>query len=167
MKFYLQVLKKYAVVSGRASRQEYWMFALFTLIISIVLNVIDKLVGSTYTYYLSSGVPVVQGYISGLYNLALFIPSIAVQVRRLHDVNKSGHLLWLFFVPILAMVGALLAGAIALMILLVLVILGIAIWMLVLYCKKGTDGPNKYGEDPEGGGGFKFSFEEGGDVKEE
>ena len=166
MKYYLQVLKKYAVFTGRASRQEFWMFFLVNFIIGIVLNIGDKLLGTTYSYYMPSGIPISIGYINSLYSLVVLIPNLAVSVRRLHDVNKSGKLLLLVFVPLLLIFWAAISGAYGLLILLFFVVLGLAIWMLVLQCMPGTNGPNKYGEDPYGGG-FKFSFEEGGNTPDE
>jgi len=71
-----------------------------------------------------------------------------------------------FFVPMALAFLAFVSGSLGLLLLLGFVILGLCIWLLVLFCMPGTTGPNKYGEDPNGGG-FKFSFEEGGDVKEE
>ena len=83
MKWYLEVLKKYAVFNGRARRTEYWMFFLFNLIISIVLGIV--------------GVSV----IGTLYTLAVIIPSMAVSVRRLHDTERSGAWLPIAFVPLI------------------------------------------------------------------
>jgi uncharacterized membrane protein YhaH (DUF805 family) len=83
--YYLEVLKKYTVFNGRARRAEYWYFILFNLIISIILGVIDGAAGLT-----SFG-------ISNVYSLGVLIPSIAVGVRRMHDVGKSG---WYLLIPI-------------------------------------------------------------------
>lgn len=143
------------------------MFFLFNIIVSIGLSITDRILGTRYIYYIPSGVSVPIGYIDSLYGLLVFIPNLAVQVRRLHDQNKSGKLLLLFFfVPMALAFLAFVSGSLGLLLLLGFVILGLCIWLLVLFCMPGTTGPNKYGEDPNGGG-FKFSFEEGGDVKEE
>lgn len=83
MKWYLQVLKKYAIFSGRAGRSEYWYFTLFTFIFSIVLTMCDVWLGTR--------------FLSNIYSLALLVPSISVGVRRMHDVNKSG---WYLLIPI-------------------------------------------------------------------
>ena len=83
MKWYLQVLKKYAIFSGRAGRSEYWYFTLFTIIFSIVLTMCDAWLGTR--------------FLSNIYSLALLVPSISVGVRRMHDVNKSG---WYLLIPI-------------------------------------------------------------------
>ena len=160
MNFYLAVLKKYAVFTGRSTRQEFWMYMLINVIISIVLSILDTLVGTVYSYHMPDGTPVkLGGLLQNLYGLAVFIPGLAVQVRRLHDVNKSGKLLLLFLVPVVVAVWAALSVSIAMLFVVYLVLLGFVIWIIVLFSTKGTVGPNKYGEDPEGGG-FKFSFEE-------
>lgn len=88
MKWYLAVLKKYAVFSGRASRTEYWMFVLFTFLISLALSMLEGLFSDT-------------SILSGLYSLAVLIPSLAVAVRRLHDSSKSGWWLLIAFIPII------------------------------------------------------------------
>jgi tetraacyldisaccharide 4'-kinase len=100
--------------SGRARRQDYWKFTLLSIIIAIVLRAgfgaINLEVGS-------------MAY--GIY-LAILIPSIAVTVRRLHDINKSG---WMILVSLIPFIGG--------------------IWLLILMCLEGTLGPNDYGEDPK------------------
>ncbi|MBN1407293.1 MAG: DUF805 domain-containing protein [Calditrichaceae bacterium] len=94
MKWYLEVLKKYAVFSGKASRQEFWMFVLFNLIFSIVASILDNVLGTSVG---SMG----YGIISTLYLLAVLIPSIAVTIRRLHDTGRSGWWILLVFIPII------------------------------------------------------------------
>lgn len=92
MNWYIEVLKKYAVFEGRARRQEYWMFFLVNLLISIGIGfVLGVLQAVTRTSALAG--------LSYLYSLAILIPSVAVGVRRLHDTGKSGWWLLLSFVP--------------------------------------------------------------------
>lgn len=79
MEWYLKVLKNYAVFEGRARRKEYWMFVLVNLIVEIILSVIGSLLH-------------IRQFLTGLYSLAVFLPSLAVSVRRLHDSGRSG--LW-------------------------------------------------------------------------
>jgi uncharacterized membrane protein YhaH (DUF805 family) len=86
MNWYLEVLKKYAVFSGRAGRSEYWMFLLFNIMITFVIGLIEGFVGS-------------PGIVSLLYGLAVLVPAIGVSVRRLHDTNRSGWWLLISFVP--------------------------------------------------------------------
>lgn len=120
MNWYLQVLRNYANFSGRARRTEYWMFALFNTIFAIVAIVLDNVLGIT-----ADGIP--YGPIYGLYVLAILIPSIAVGVRRLHDVGKSG---WFYLIAFVPLIGG--------------------IWLLVLFVTDSTPGTNEYGPNPKG-----------------
>ena len=88
MNWYLEVLKKYAVFSGRARRQEYWMFVLINMIISFALGFIEGLFGG-------------PGAISYIYSLAVLLPSIGVCIRRLHDTDRSGWWLLISFIPLI------------------------------------------------------------------
>ena len=111
------VLTKYATFSGRASRSEFWWFALANIIVQILATIIDSAI-------LHSDKPAVAGLLS----LALLIPGLAVSIRRLHDIGKSGwNLLWAF----LPLIGIIL--------------------LLVWYCKKGDAGDNAHGSDPLAG----------------
>ena len=94
MSWYLEVLKKYAVFSGRARRKEYWMFFLINLLISAVLIAIDSLIG-TFSPQTSFGL------LQGLYSLAVLIPSIAVTVRRLHDTGRTGWWILIGLIPVI------------------------------------------------------------------
>ena len=95
MQWYLEVLRKYALFEGRAHRTEFWMFILVNLIISIVLGVIDAIIGT----YGTGG-----GLLQGIYGLAVLIPSLAVGARRLHDIDKSGWWLLLGLIPIVGII---------------------------------------------------------------
>ena len=119
MGWYLEVLKKYAVFNGRARRKEIWMFVLVNLIVALVLAFIDSKIGlMSETGY---------GILSGIYSLAILVPSIAVTVRRLHDTNRSGMWYLIAFVPVI--------GGLAL------------IYFCVL---DGDAGMNQYGDNPKG-----------------
>ena len=83
MNWYLTVLQKYFVFSGRARRSEYWYFILFHYLILIAFGLIGNLVK--------------MPLLSSLYTLVIIIPSISAIVRRMHDVGKSG---WFCFIPI-------------------------------------------------------------------
>jgi uncharacterized membrane protein YhaH (DUF805 family) len=121
MSWYLQVLKKYAVFSGRARRKEYWMFLLFNVIFGIVASIIDRIIGSSI-----GGMG--YGVIGLLYCLAVLIPGLAVTVRRLHDTGKSGGWIFICLIPIVGW-----------------------IWLLVLVCTDSKPEVNKYGANPKGG----------------
>jgi len=94
MNWYIEVLKKYAIFNGRARRKEYWYYYLFYMLIYIVLIIIDVVAG---TFSAEAG----MGLLSGIYTIAVLIPSIAVGVRRLHDTNRSGWWLLIGLIPII------------------------------------------------------------------
>ena len=119
MDWYLKVLKQYADFNGRARRKEYWMFFLFNLIFTAIASLIDIAAG---TANIQSG----SGLFQGIYSLVVLIPSLAVGVRRLHDVGKSGWMLLLAFIPLIG-----------------------AIWLLVLFVTNGKEAANKWGENPK------------------
>jgi len=96
MNWYTHVWKNYAVFSGRAGRAEYWHFYLWNTIISFVLAGVDVLL------MLATGTG--MGALSGLYMLAVLIPSLAVTTRRLHDTNRSGWWIWFSFVPLIGVI---------------------------------------------------------------
>ena len=119
MNWYITVLKKYAVFSGRARRKEYWMFVLFNIIFSIAAIILDNLLGTASN-------ELGYGIIYGLYSLAILIPTLAVAVRRLHDIGKSG---WWIFISLVPIVGS--------------------IWLLVLLATDSLPGENQYGPNPK------------------
>lgn len=119
MNWYLAVLKNYAGFSGRARRTEYWMFFLFYSIFAVVAIILDKLLGTSF-----EGAS--YGLIYCLYVLAFFIPGLAVAVRRLHDVGKSG---WMILIALIPLIGV--------------------IWLLVLMVTDSTPGANEYGSNPK------------------
>jgi len=83
MSWYLKALKNYVGFNGRARRREYWFFTLFSLLMTIALSILDLII-----FNLSS--ETVLGMFTGAYALAVFIPTLAVAFRRLHDTGKSG-----------------------------------------------------------------------------
>ena len=118
MNWYTGVLKKYAVFSGRARRKEYWMFVLINIIVSVVFVAIDNVIGTAS----DSG----TGVLSGLYSLAVLLPTLAVLVRRLHDTNRSG---WWILINLVPFIGSL--------------------WLLFILASDGTPGDNSYGSNPK------------------
>lgn len=119
MNWYFEVLKKYAVFGGRARRKEYWYFALFNIIVSIILGVIDGVTGS---FSPEAGI----GLLGGIYSLAVLIPAIAVSVRRLHDTDRSGWWLLIALIPIIG-----------------------AIVLLVFMVQDSKPGQNQFGSNPK------------------
>ena len=118
MNWYLEVLRKYAVFDGRARRTEFWLFVLFNGLIVFVLSFIEAIVGIT---------PIAGVSILGsLYSLAVFIPSLAVGARRLHDTGRSGWWLLIYIVPLIG-----------------------AIVLLVFFVQDSQDGDNQYGPNPK------------------
>ena len=107
MEWYLKVLKQYGDFSGRARRKEYWIFVLFNIIFTGIATLISP---KLYT----------------IYTLAVLIPNLAVTIRRLHDVGKSG---WMCFIALIPLIGA--------------------IWILVLMLSDSNPGENKYGVNPK------------------
>ncbi len=144
-------LKKYAQFSGRAPRAEYWWFYLGYIILAIVLNVL-------------TGISEIFGLL-GIAYLALIIPAIAVGVRRLHDIDRTG---WWLLAPILPyaigfamMLPAIMSGAadpanpfnmtgLGLASIFLLLGLAMAITLFIFSLLPGTKGPNRYGPDPYG-----------------
>jgi len=105
MNYYFKVLQNYATFSGRARRKEYWMFVLFNMIVAFVFGFVCGLIG----------IP----ELANIYTLAVLLPSIAVGVRRMHDVGKSG---WFLLIPI---------------------------YNFILAVTEGEKGENQYGADPK------------------
>ncbi|MDX6263155.1 MAG: hypothetical protein QOH84_4843 [Kribbellaceae bacterium] len=120
MQWYTDVIKKYVVFSGRARRKEFWMFTLISVIISIVLSIIDRILGTSYGYNNSNGV------LQSIYGLLVLLPSIAVSIRRLHDTGRSG---WWYLINLVPCVGW--------------------IVFLVFAIQEGNAGDNEYGPDPK------------------
>ena len=113
MNWYLKCLRQYADFSGRARRKEYWMFILFNSIIAFVFGFIIGFLG----------LPDACVYI---YSLAVLIPGIAVAVRRLHDVGKSG---WMYFINLIPIVGQ--------------------IWLIILFCQDSQPDEKQWGTNPK------------------
>ncbi len=125
MKWYLKVvLKQYADFEGRARRTEYWMFALFNFLAYFGVLIVSGLLNNLF------GTEMFGGLIF-LYVVFSFVPSLAVTVRRLHDVGKSG---WFLFISLIPLIGA--------------------IWLFVLYVTEGDYRSNEYGNNPKEEGDF-------------
>lgn len=143
------VFENYANFNGRARRSEYWYFILFNAIFSLALTIIDDLLGLQFGTADS-------GVLNTIYSLAVFIPSLAVSVRRLHDIGKSGWLLLIAYGSIILLAVFLILGTFmysfdssALIMIFALLIIAVAIWLLIMFCTEGDDFTNKYGPDPK------------------
>lgn len=114
LEWYPTVLRRYAVFDGRASRPEFWWFQLANAIVVVLLYIILAAVGASRA-------------IADLYQLAVLLPSIGVQIRRLHDTDRSGW--WILFglIPIIGWIV-----------------------MIIWLASRGTPGPNRYGPGPRG-----------------
>ena len=124
MEWYLKVMRdNYANFNGRARRKEYWMYVLVQSIIMIGLMILDSILGLDFEL---QGISLGYGYLYSIGGIVHFIPSLAVLVRRLHDVGKSGWFYFIFLIPIIGI-----------------------IWLLVLYCTEGQKQDNKWGPDPK------------------
>ena len=114
MKWFIKCIKQYADFKGRARRKEYWMFALFYSIFSIAAMLIDAI--------LWEELPIFET----LFDLFIFIPYLAVCIRRLHDTGNSG---WWVIIALIPIIGT--------------------IWLLVLVCSNSEPGTNEWGDNPK------------------
>jgi len=107
----------YVGFSGRAARSEYWFWTLFAVIVTLIAEFIDSVAGT-------AGVTSSVGIVGLVTSLALLLPGLAVSVRRLHDLDRTGW--WLL-----------------------ILLTGIGVILLLIWCcLKGTTGPNRFGADP-------------------
>ncbi len=120
MNWYYKVLRQYSDFNGRARRTEYWMFTLINALITFIFVMIDGKLGIT----LLEEIP--YGYLTLIYSLVVFLPSLAVSVRRLHDIGKSG---WWYLVGLIPFIGG--------------------IWLLILLVTEGVAQENEYGTNPK------------------
>jgi uncharacterized membrane protein YhaH (DUF805 family) len=125
--YFIDTIKnKYTDFNGRATRSEYWYFVLFYFILSVIARVIDiTLVNPQLS--LSPEIAQQGTVITGLFSLALLLPQIAVGIRRLHDIGKSGWWYLLILIPILG-------------------------WLVLIYFYTQDSQPqtNAYGPNPKG-----------------
>ncbi len=114
--YYMNALKfKYADFNGRARRSEFWYYVLCNYIVIFLLMLVASAIGE-------AGFVIVL-----IYGLAIIVPSLAMVVRRLHDVGKSG---WFYFIAFIPVIGG--------------------IWLFVLECTDSDFGENQYGPNPKG-----------------
>lgn len=120
MNWYLKCWNQYADFSGRARRKEYWIFSLINGVIIIILYILQMVM-------IESTLWLIFPIVFFLYALAVFLPSLAVNIRRLHDIGKSGWWCLIYLIPIIG-----------------------SIWLLVLMCLDSEPGENQWGENPKG-----------------
>jgi len=109
MSYYLDALKKYATFTGRTSRKSFWWFTIISFILGIILYIIDikmgNVIGMSHTTIhegsqaFGRGVRPHIGVLSGIYGLIIFIPSLSILIRRLHDISRSGWWILLGIIP--------------------------------------------------------------------
>lgn len=115
------VFRQYATFQGRARRAEYWWFGLFTFLAQAILDILDKaLFGFPNGMGMHETSP-----LAAIFALATLLPTLAVGVRRLHDVDRSGWWLLIIFLPVIGMIV-----------------------LLYWFVCRGTIGPNRFGADP-------------------
>jgi len=118
MQWFIYCLKNYAKFDGRASRPEYWFFALFSTLTFFVLQLLSSVLGVQ--FFLYDIMPVYP--IASAWQIGTLIPGVAVGIRRLHDINRSGFWMLFFLLPFIG-------------------------WLIlfIFALLKGTDGENDYG----------------------
>jgi len=118
MQWFIYCLKNYAKFDGRASRPEYWFFALFSTLTFFVLQLLSSVLGVQ--FFLYDVMPVYP--IASAWQIGTLIPGVAVGIRRLHDINRSGFWMLFFLLPFIG-------------------------WLIlfIFALLKGTDGENDYG----------------------
>lgn len=121
MNYFIDCLtKKYACFSGRARRQEFWLFVLFNFIAGIVVGVISGVLVSVTNV-------AAFAFLGTIYNLAVLIPGFAVLFRRLHDTGRSGWWWLIGFIPLIGIIV-----------------------LIVFCCLDSQPGENQYGPNPKG-----------------
>ena len=129
MEWYLKVMRdNYTNFSGRARRKEYWMFSLVYVIILTGCTVLDNVLGTV--FMMDAGplgeISMGYGWAYTICGLLHFIPGMALGVRRLHDLGKSG---WFYLILLIPFIGV--------------------AWLLIIFCFEGKKEDNKYGPNPK------------------
>ena len=114
MNFYVDAWKKFADFGGRSRRKEFWMFWLINMVINWVLTLLTAKLGIVGTIF------------TGVFGLAILVPSLAVAIRRMHDIGKSGWWICINFIPIIG-----------------------TIWYIILAAKDSEVNSNQWGACPK------------------
>jgi uncharacterized membrane protein YhaH (DUF805 family) len=130
-RYFVDTLKnRYAAFKGRATRSEYWYFLLFSIIIALILTALDSMIINP----LLGIQPVVEtartGILGMLFSIGTLIPSVALAIRRLHDIGKNGWWILLGVIPIVNIIGIFV--------------------LLYFFIKDSQPGENLYGPSPKG-----------------
>jgi len=127
MNSYISVLRNYAGFVGRARRREFWMFMLLNALFSSLFITLDSFFETSFSIPTAiEGVFIKYGYLQIAYGLLVLIPALAVTVRRMHDIGKSGWTILMFIIPIVGW-----------------------IWLIILCVQDSMPGPNQYGPNPK------------------
>lgn len=118
MNWYLDAWKNYVNFTGRSRRTAYWMFVLFNVLAIILANVIDNVLGLA-----GDGG---YGPLSMIYGLAVFLPGLALAIRRLHDTGRSGWWMLISFLPLIGLIV-----------------------LIVFFVQDSQPGSNQYGPNPK------------------
>lgn len=130
-RYFIDTLKnRYAAFKGRATRSEYWYFLLFSIIIALILTALDSMIINP----LLGIQPLVEtartGILGTLFSFGTLIPSVALAIRRLHDIGKSGWWILLGVIPIVNIIGIFV--------------------LLYFFIKDSQPSENLYGTNPKG-----------------
>ena len=117
IQIYIKVLKQYGDFKTRSTIKEFWLFNLFSVLLSLLLTIIDSSVDFKFAGNI--------GVLTALYSIFIFIPSLSVSVRRLHDVGKSGWTILYVLIPVIGV-----------------------IWLLALFSRDTMPEKNKWGGNP-------------------
>jgi len=126
----LTPLRRYADFRGRSGREEFWLFMLFNYIVAMAYGAALGLIFLLFALMDMRESDMIDALTFllvpwALYSLYLFVPALAVTVRRLHDTDRSG---WHILLGLIPLVGS--------------------IFLMLWYATRGTAGPNRYGAPP-------------------
>ena len=166
MHWMLMPLRRYAEFSGRSRRKEYWMFFLGAILFYILIFALMVAVGGGALLGTEDGAAGMTGALAGfgilgivliIAVLLLFIPSLAVGVRRLHDIDRTGWWLLVPYVPYILSIVFATTESVELAAIFNLISLAGFLLLFVFALLPGTVGPNRFGPDPKGDTGDVFA----------
>ena len=110
---FVEMFKRWSDFEGKSNLKEYWMPVLVHIIVGVLFGALGRVAGIFNTLY-------------AVYGLVIIVPFLALAIRRMHDIGKSG---WMYLIVFIPLIGA--------------------IWILVLLLKDSEEGDNKYGPNPK------------------